>query len=170
MDTVQVRILRSDPESGEAPHYEAFEVPGSPHMRVLAVLEYIQETLVQDVAFRWLCSVKRCGSCAVTVNGSPVLACWEAAQPEMTIEPLKNLPVVRDLVIDRGPYEDILAKLAPLLVRKEPYAGFPEPMSEADAAPGVRLRDCIQCLACLAVCPVLEQPDSGFAGPAPTPR
>jgi heterodisulfide reductase subunit C len=85
----------------------------------------------------------------------------------MTIEPLKNLPVIRDLVIDRGPYEDILAKLDPLLVRKEPYGGFPEPMSEADAAPGVRLRDCIQCLACLAVCPVLEQPDSGFAGPAP---
>jgi succinate dehydrogenase/fumarate reductase iron-sulfur protein len=167
MDTVHVRILRYDPDSGEAPHYEAYEVPGSPHMRVLDVLEYIQETLVQDVAFRWLCSVKRCGSCAVTVNGSPVLACWEAAQPEMTIEPLKNLPVIRDLVIDRGPYEDILAKLDPLLVRKEPYAGFPEPMSEADAAPGVRLRDCIQCLACLAVCPVLEQPDSGFAGPAP---
>ncbi len=167
MDTVRVRILRYDPESGEVPHYEAFEVPGSPHMRVLDVLEYIQETLVQDVAFRWLCSVKRCGSCAVTVNGSPVLACWEAAQPEMTIEPLKNLPVIRDLVIDRDPYQDILAKLDPLLVRKEPYAGFPEPMSEADAAPGVRLRDCIQCLACLAVCPVLEQPDSGFAGPAP---
>ncbi len=71
MDTVHVRILRYDPESGEAPHYEAFEVPGAPHMRVLDVLEYIQETLVQDVAFRWLCSVKRCGSCAVTVNGSP---------------------------------------------------------------------------------------------------
>ena len=167
MDTVQVRILRYDPESGEAPHYEAYEVPGSPHMRVLDVLEYIQETLVQDVAFRWLCSVKRCGSCAVTVNGSPVLACWEAAQPEMTIEPLKNLPVIRDLVIDRDPYQDTLAKLNPLLVRKEPYAGFPEPMTEADAAPGVHLRDCIQCLACLAVCPVLEQPDSGFAGPAP---
>ncbi len=167
MDTIRVRILRYDPETDEAPHYEAFEVPGSPHMRVLDVLEYIQETLAQDIAFRWLCSVKRCGTCAVTVNGSPVLACWEPAQPEMTIEPLKNFPVIRDLVTDRGPYEDILAELAPLLVRKEAYAGFPEPMSEADAAPGVHLRDCIQCLACVAVCPVIEQPDSGFAGPAP---
>ena len=124
MDTIRVRILRYDPETGEAPRYEAFEVPGSQRMRVLDVLEYIQETLAQDIAFRWLCSVKRCGTCAVTVNGSPVLACWEPAQPEMTIEPLKNFPVIRDLVIDRGPYEDILAELAPLLVRKEAYAGF----------------------------------------------
>jgi succinate dehydrogenase/fumarate reductase iron-sulfur protein len=167
MSTIRVRIFRYDPENDEAPHFDSFEVPHAPNMRVIDVLEYVQETLAQDIAFRWFCTVKRCGTCAVTVNGSPVLACWEPAQAEMTVEPLKNLPIIRDLVIDRGPYDDILAKLAPLLVRKEPYAGFPEPMSESDAAPGEKLRDCIQCLACYAACPVVEQKDSGFAGPAP---
>lgn len=166
-EIIRARIFRFDPETDEAPRYDEFEVPRAPHMRVLDVLEYVHETLAQDIAFRWYCSVKKCGTCAVTVNGSPRLACWEAAEPEMTIEPLRNLPVVRDLVTEREPYEALLAGLAPLLVRNEDYPGFPEPMTEADAAPGVHLRDCIQCLACHAACPVLEQPESGFAGPAP---
>ncbi|MCH7662181.1 MAG: succinate dehydrogenase/fumarate reductase iron-sulfur subunit, partial [Euryarchaeota archaeon] len=84
----------------------------------------------------------------------------------MTIEPLRNLPVVRDLVTEREPYEKLLAQLEPLLVRKAEYPGFPEPLSAIDMAPARHLRDCIQCLACVAACPVLEQPESGFAGPA----
>ncbi len=166
MDTIRVRIFRFDPGTDPGPRYDSFEVPRAPRMRVLDVLDYVHETLAHDIAYRWYCGVKKCGTCAVSVNGSPALACWEEAQPEMTIEPLDNLPVVRDLVTEREPYEKLLAELFPLLVRKEPYAGFPEPLSEADAAPGRHLRDCIQCLACHAACPVMAQPESGFAGPA----
>jgi succinate dehydrogenase/fumarate reductase iron-sulfur protein len=135
-------------------------------MRIMDVLDYVHEHLAVDIAYRWFCGVKRCGSCAVTVNGSPALACWEPAQPEMTIEPLKHLPVIRDLVIERGLYEAALARLSPLLVRKSEYPGFPEPLAHPAMAPTAHLRDCIQCLACSAACPVLDQPDSGFAGPA----
>jgi succinate dehydrogenase/fumarate reductase iron-sulfur protein len=102
----------------------------------------------------------------VKVNGTPKLACWDEALPEMTIEPLDNLSVVRDLVISRDDYEASLAKLQPLMVRKEAYGGFPEPFTAKDAAPNYHLRDCIQCLACQSVCPVVKQGDTGFAGPA----
>ncbi len=166
-DTVQARIFRFDPDTDPAPRYETYEVPRTPRMRIIEVLDYVNETLAQDVAYRWFCGVKKCGTCAVTVNGSPALACWEPAQPEMTIEPLRNLPVVRDLVTERGPYEAILTRLQPLLARREAYGGFPEPLSHAAMAPFAHLRDCIQCLACYAACPVIAQPDSGFAGPAP---
>ncbi len=166
MDVISARIYRFDPESDEGPRYDTFEVPAAPRMRVLDVLDYIHERLAQDIAYRWYCGVKKCGTCAVMVNGSPALACWEAAQPEMTIEPLKNLPVVRDLVTEREPYEKLLAQLFPLLVRKDDYPGFPEPLTALEMAPARHLRDCIQCLACVAACPVLEQPESGFAGPA----
>ncbi len=166
MDTIRARIFRYDPEVDDAPRYDAYEVPRAPHMRIIEVLDYVYETLAEDIAYRWLCSTKKCGACAVMVNGAPKLACWEPAEADMTIEPLANYPVIRDLVTDRGPYQEQLAAISPLLVRKEPYGGFPEPLTEGDAAAGYHLRDCLQCLACMAVCPVLAQPGSEFAGPA----
>jgi len=163
---VRVRIYRFDPETDREPRYESYEVPRTPRMRIMDVLDYIHEIKEVDFGYRWLCGTKKCGTCAVNVNGSPKLACWEEAEPEMTIEPLSNLPLVRDLVTSRDPFEALLARLSPLVVRKRDYPGFPEPLSEQDMAPTAHLRDCIQCLACQSACPVLQQPDSGFAGPA----
>ena len=166
MATLRARVYRFDPEVDQAPRYDTFDVPWTPWMRVLDVLDYVHETLAVDIAYRWLCSVKRCGSCAVTVNGSPVLACWEAAQAEMTIEPLRGLPVVRDLVTAREPFDVALARIEPLLQRRDEYAGFPEPLSHDVMARSSSLRDCIQCLSCHAACPVVAEPGSGFGGPA----
>lgn len=165
-DKVRVRIYRYDPATDREPRYDSFEVPYRPLMRILDVLDYVHETLEVDVGYRWLCTSKKCGSCAVNVNGSPKLACWDEALPEMVIEPLNNMAVVRDLVTSRDGYEQKLAQISPLLIRKEAYQSFPEPITENDFAPTVHLRDCIQCLACESVCPVVAQPDSGFAGPA----
>lgn len=166
METLRVRIRRFDPETDEAPRYDTFEVPRAPEMRVLDVLDYIHEQLAQDVAYRWFCGVKRCGTCAVTVNGTPKLACWEPVESEMTIEPLANLPVVRDLVTERGPCREGICAIEPLIRRKADYAGFPEPLSFEAMAHGDHLRDCLLCLACHAVCPVMAQPGTRFAGPA----
>ncbi len=165
-DKVRVRLYRFDPAVDSAPRYEAYEVPHAPHMRIMDVLDYVHENMAIDFGYRWLCGSKKCGTCAVNVNGSPRLACWEEAEPEMTIEPLSNMEVIRDLVTSRDPFEAQLAKLSPMLVRKTEYPGFPEPLTALQFAPTAHLRDCIQCLACQSVCPVLKQPDSGFAGPA----
>lgn len=165
-DKVRVRLYRFDPATDRAPRYDSYEVPRTPRMRVMDVLNYIHEDMAVDFGYRWLCSTKKCGTCAVNVNGSPRLACWEEAESDMTIEPLSHLPVVRDLVTSRDPFEASLATLSPMIVRKTEYAGFPEPLTAIDMAPTDHLRDCIQCLACHSVCPVLDQPDSGFAGPA----
>jgi len=165
-DKIRVRLYRFDPEVDRAPRYETYEVPRSPRMRIMDVLDYVHEAEAVDFGYRWLCGTKKCGTCAVNINGSPKLACWEEAEPEMTIEPLSNLPLVRDLVTSRDPFEAALAKLSPLVVRKREYPGFPEPLSEQLMAPTAHLRDCIQCLACQSACPVLRQPESGFAGPA----
>ena len=61
-------------------------------MRVLDALNWIAENAAADLAYRWFCGSKMCGTCAVRMNGREVLACWEAVEPEMTIEPLRNLP------------------------------------------------------------------------------
>jgi fumarate reductase (CoM/CoB) subunit B len=165
-DKIRVRIYRFDPEIDQAPRYESYDVPYLPRMRIMDVLDHVHEQNEVDFGYRWLCGTRKCGTCTVNVNGSPKLACWDEAEPDMTIEPISNFPVVRDLVISRDGFDSSLTRLSPLVVRKRAYAGFPEPLSARDMAPTYHLRDCIQCLACQSVCPVLKVPDSGFAGPA----
>ena len=93
-------------------------------MRVLDALNFIAENQAGDLAYRWFCGSKMCGTCAVRMNGREVLACWEAVEPEMTIEPLRNLPVVRDLVVDRAPFERKVAELEPWIERRRALCGL----------------------------------------------
>jgi fumarate reductase (CoM/CoB) subunit B len=165
-EKVRVRIRRYDPATDSAPRYESYEVPYQPRMRIMDALDYVYENLAVDFGYRWLCGSKKCGTCAMNVNGTPKLVCWEPAEPDMTIEPLNNLPLVRDLVTSRDTYEAFLARLTPTLQREKEYKEFPEPLTAVDMAPTAHLRECIQCLCCHSVCPVLQQPDTGFAGPA----
>jgi succinate dehydrogenase/fumarate reductase iron-sulfur protein len=137
-------------------------------MRVLDVLIYISEELESDLSYRWYCGSKMCGTCAMRVNGREILACWAAAEPEMTIEPLRNLPVIRDLAVDRQPYEKRVLELKPWIERGAPYPGFPEPLSHGQMKFASKALDCISCAACYSACPVVGLGDvTNFAGPAP---
>ena len=137
-------------------------------MRVLDALNWIAENDATDLAYRWFCGSKMCGTCAVRMNGREVLACWEAVEPEMTIEPLRNLPVVRDLVVDRSRYERKVASFEPWLERADAYRGFPEPLSHKHMKNASKALDCISCMCCYSACPVIRLGDlTDFAGPAP---
>lgn len=149
-DTVTVRIKRSEGVGAEGREQE-FAVPYQKWMRVLDALNWIAENDATDLAYRWFCGSKMCGTCAVRMNGREVLACWEAVEPQMTIEPLRNLPVVRDLVVDRSPYENKVASLEPWLRRPGDYAGFPEPLSHKQMKNASKALDCISCMCCYSV-------------------
>jgi len=166
-ETVIVRIARSGGADG-ATEQQEFKVPYQKWMRVLDALNWIAENAATDLAYRWYCGSKMCGTCAVRMNGREVLACWEAVEPEMTIEPLRNLPVVRDLVVDRSPYEQKVASFEPWLRRSETYPGFPEPLSHKQMKNASKALDCISCMCCYSACPVIRLGDfTDFAGPAP---
>jgi fumarate reductase (CoM/CoB) subunit B len=86
----------------------------------------------------------------------------------MVIEPLRNLPVIRDLVVDRTRYEDKVASLEPWIERREPYAQFPEPLSHKQMKDASKALDCISCMCCYSACPVIGLGNlTDFAGPAP---
>jgi succinate dehydrogenase/fumarate reductase iron-sulfur protein len=166
-DVIGVRILRSA-ANGKAADFETFEVPYRKWMRVLDVLNYVSEHFASDLAYRWFCGSKMCGSCAVRMNGREVLACWEAAEPSMTIEPLRNLPVVRDLVVDREPFDRKVLSFEPWVKRTKDYAGFPEPLSHKEMKHASKALDCIGCMACYSACPVIGLGGlTNFAGPGP---
>jgi heterodisulfide reductase subunit C len=86
----------------------------------------------------------------------------------MTIEPLRNLPVIRDLVVDRSPFERKVASLEPWIERTAPYAGFAEPLLHKEMENASKALDCIGCMACYSACPVIGLGNlTDFAGPAP---
>jgi succinate dehydrogenase/fumarate reductase iron-sulfur protein len=166
-ELLTVRVRRSEvPAGGDA--YQAFEVPYQKWMRVLDALNWIAENAAADLAFRWFCGSKMCGTCAVRMNGREVLACWEAVEPDMIIEPLRNLPVIRDLVVDRTRYEEKVASLEPWIERREPYQAFPEPLTHKQMKDASTALDCISCMCCYSACPVIGLGNlTDFAGPAP---
>lgn len=167
-DTVHVKLQRFDPSRDAEPYYEDYTVPYSKLMRVLDALNYIVEDMEEDFGYRWYCGVKKCGTCAVRMNGREILACWEPAEPHMVIEPLRHVPILRDLAIDRRPYEDKVVAMAPWLERREAYPGFPERLSHRDMIGAVEALNCLSCLCCLSACPVLDLgAETRFAGPAP---
>lgn len=166
-ERILARVFRYDPTRKEKPRYETYEVPYEKDMRILDVLDYAVENLGLGVGYRWFCGVKRCGLCGVTVNGKPVLACWEAAQKEMIIEPLPNFPVIRDLVVDRSHFERVTLEMKPYLIRKKPYEGFPEPITHKDMKEAYNLMNCMECYVCTGACPVFSDANhTAFAGPA----
>jgi succinate dehydrogenase/fumarate reductase iron-sulfur protein len=167
-DPVRIRVRRFDADRPDQSGFESFVVPYDASMRVLDALNYIAEHFATDLAYRWLCGSKMCGTCAIRMNGREVLACWESVEPDMTIEPLRNLPVIRDLVVDRAPYEARVAKFEPWLERPTDYAGFPEPLSHKDMKNASKALDCISCMSCFSACPVVGLGNlTDFAGPAP---
>lgn len=110
-EKIRLRVFRFDPDADKKPRYEEYEVPYHKDMRILEALDYIRENIDPTLAHRFSCRRKRCGTCAVNVEGQPYLACFEAARENMKIDPLPGFPLVRDLVVDRTWYESSIDEL-----------------------------------------------------------
>ncbi|MBI4020042.1 MAG: 2Fe-2S iron-sulfur cluster binding domain-containing protein [Candidatus Aenigmarchaeota archaeon] len=145
MKEIKVKVFRS--EAG----FREYDVPYTERMRILDLLFYIQRNLEGSLAFRWNCREGICGSCAMRVNGRPVLACKEEVKGnEITVEPLKVFPVVKDLVTDRAEIY-IKEKTLQLHFIGEKSGGFYK-ISEAEIKRASEFRKCIDCLICHDVC------------------
>ena len=152
--------------------YQEFQVPRHPSQTVLDVVTYIQRVLDPTLAYRYACRVGMCGSCAMTVNGVPRWTCRThvdkvAADDRLEIAPLRNLPVIRDLVTDMREFFDKWKRaggqFSGRATRADDFAKVrPEsaPRREADA--GI---ECIGCGVCYAACDVVAW-NPKYLGPA----
>jgi fumarate reductase iron-sulfur subunit len=152
--------------------YQEFEVPRHPSQTVLDVVTYIQRALDPSLAYRYACRVGMCGSCAMMVNDVPRWTCRThvdkvAHGDRLEIAPLRNLPVIRDLVVDMREFFDKWARakgdFRGRQTREDDFAPVPpssQPRQLADA--GI---ECIGCGVCYAACDVVKwNPD--YLGPA----
>jgi succinate dehydrogenase / fumarate reductase iron-sulfur subunit len=168
--TVILKLRRFDPERDDEPHWERYEVYTAPGDRLLDALHWVKWNIDGSLTFRRSCAQGTCGSDAMRVNGVNRLACKvlvkDLAAPggEITVEPLKALPVLKDLLVDMEPFFASYRAVLPWL-----EGGF-EPARERLQSPADRERyddtsKCILCAACTSSCPVFWTDDTYF-GPA----
>jgi fumarate reductase iron-sulfur subunit len=149
---------------------ESFETPFRKEWVVLDALNYIKDHVDGSLTFRWSCRMGVCGSCGMMVNGVPKLGCAtflsECGPGPVRVEPLKNFPILRDLVVDTSDFLVKLAKAKPWIIRKvekpldEEYFQTPEQVEAYK-----QFSMCINCMLCYAACPVYGL-DPLFMGPA----
>src|SRR5512137_1754874 len=112
MKKMTFRVVRFDPKKDEKPYFKIYTVSLQDGARVLHALHAIHDEIDPTLAYRYCCGSGQCGSCAIRVNGEPVLACMEEARTGSVIEPLK-LPVKKDLTVDLLPALAVLPPLQP---------------------------------------------------------
>src|SRR3954463_6097846 len=100
-NVLSVSVWRGGADGG----YRAYEVPQREDQTVLDVVTWVQRNADATLAYRFACRVGMCGSCAMTVNGRPRWTCRThvskvAKRGRLTIAPLENLPIIKDLAVD----------------------------------------------------------------------
>lgn len=166
----QVHVRRYDLDREPAAYTQTYEVEYHPSMTVLEVLEEIQGYQDDSLAFRSSCRIGKCGSCAVSLNGRPALACRTMVNGgDIRLGPLPGRPVVRDLIVDRARSRERQVHAVHRAARTDPARTLFVPLTDADID-YANLSRCIGCLVCDATCPVLTaQVEDKFAGPAFSP-
>ena len=160
------RIQRYNPDVDDKPTFSSYKVPYTDRQGVLDALHYNFRNLDSSLAYRWNCRTGQCGSCAISINGVPGLACRTIVNPsqDYVLEPLQNFPVVRDLVVDLGPGFRRLEKLRPYLERTA-APDRPEKLTREEISSAMELRSCIECFSCYAGCPAVSSAKQEYPGP-----
>ncbi len=178
---IQFKILRQAP--GQDPNLQTYELDVDPSTTILECLNRIKWEQDGTLAFRKNCRNTICGSCSMRINGRSALACKEnvaselalfsrfsttangATIPTITIAPMGNMPVIRDLVVDMQSFWDNLKAVDPYVSTAARHI----PEREFLQTPEERARlnqtgNCILCGACYSECNAREV-NSQFVGP-----
>lgn len=166
---VTLRIRRFNPEKDKKPYFQEFNVPVEPTDRVLDALNYIKWHVDGTLGIRRSCAHGVCGSDAVQINGENRLACRELIKNyprKITVEPIKGLPVIKDLIVDMEPFFASYRSIKPYLVNDDPVPGGKERLqSPEDRARFDDTTRCILCACCTTSCPIFWSNEQ-YVGPA----
>lgn len=162
------KILRFDSRKDQAPYFSHYQVIAKRGMTILDALLKIQEEQDPTLVFRYSCRGAVCGSCGMVINGHPNLACrvqlCHLPSPGILVEPLPNLPIIKDLIVDMEPFWTAYRSIEPwlhtnecdeekLLVTKKDMERFEQ------------YANCVLCACCHGSCPVVAR-DEKYLGPA----
>ncbi len=167
-----IKIKRYNPEKRKDSYFQEFNVDLQPGSTLLDVLNEIKWEQDGTLTHRMSCRSAICGSCGVKANGHATLACQKQAEflldkktDSITVEPLGNMPVIKDLVTDFKQFWEKVDQVKPFLKNES----SPPEKERSQSPEEFKLIDdsstCIMCGACYSDCNVLEVDDK-FLGPA----
>jgi succinate dehydrogenase / fumarate reductase, iron-sulfur subunit len=165
---VTLRIRRFNPETDSGSRIETYQVPADPMERVLDLLHWVKWNVDGSLTFRRSCAHGICGSDAMLINGTNRLACKVLVREvgdQITVEPLRGLPVAKDLLVDMEPFFASYREAMPYLINDEPAPDTERHQSQQDRERFDDTTKCILCAACTTSCPVFWADDEYF-GPA----
>src|SRR3990170_4280948 len=116
---VNLRVRRYDPEAGGEAYYQTYEVESPEYATVLDSLLQVRDYVDGSLSLRCSCRSAICGSCAMRINGQARLACkikvvsLAPDGEEIVVEPMGNMPVVKDLVVDMQPFWEKVQAVKP---------------------------------------------------------
>lgn len=169
-----LRVRRFAPERHDGPYWQEFPVALEPHRSVLDAILAAKDEQDGSLAIRCSCRAAICGSCGVRINGRPALACnthlRDAAlageEPTVTVEPMGNMPVLKDLVVDMDAVHwRKIRRVTPWLLNRRPIPQREYVVGHEEMVDVTQTMACIQCGACVSDCLSLEV-DPEFVGPA----
>jgi len=168
MSNLEVKVWRG----GENGQFQRFDVPRLESQTVLDVVTHIQRHLDPTLSYRFACRVGMCGSCAMVVNGKSRWTCRTHVSEvvegnTLEIAPLRNLPVIKDLVTDMREFFDKWAaakgQFQSTSTRKDEFARVsPESAQRQQVDAGI---ECIGCGVCYSSCDVVSW-NPAYLGPA----
>jgi fumarate reductase iron-sulfur subunit len=170
-DKITLQVTRYRPEEESSATVQEYEVPCPKDWVVLDGLNYIKDRVDGSLTYRWSCRMGICGSCGMTVNGEPKLTCEtflsEYGHGPVKVEPLRNFPVIRDLVVEIGDFMRKLVSVKPWIIRnKEKLLSDGEYLQTPDELDEYKqFGMCINCMLCYSACPIYGL-EPGFIGPA----
>jgi len=170
----KLRMRRYDPESGQAPYWDEHTVELEGHRSVLEAILQARDRFDGSIGIRCSCRQAICGSCGVRINGEPALACNThldaarrgAREGAIEIEPMGNMPVIKDLIVDMDAVHwTKVRRVTPWLINKLPVPEREYLVDHESMVDVTQTMACIQCGACVSDCLAMEA-DPGFIGPA----
>jgi succinate dehydrogenase / fumarate reductase iron-sulfur subunit len=169
---ITLRVHRQ--KENEPPHFDTFRMEVNPDEYVLDAVERAWAFHDRTICFRHACHHSTCGACGMRVNGAEKLACITLLRDvtqngaTLTVEPLRNFPVVSDLAVDMGHLYRKMERVGARAVLPVTEAEIEHPASKWDPADSqyIRLSDCIECGLCISACPIMATTPE-YLGPAP---
>lgn len=165
---VTVKILRFNPEVDKKQHWETYTVEAQPFDQILDVLHQVKWYQDGTLTLRRSCGHGICGSDAMVINGRNRLACKTLVKhtgAKITVEPIRGLPVIKDLVVNMEPFFAKYRAVMPFFIA-ESVAPEKERLQSIEARE--RFDDttkCILCAACTTSCPSFWA-NEDYTGPA----
>lgn len=165
---VHVRIKRFDPEKDKHSHWENYELKVFPTDRVLDVMNKIKWEMDGSLAYRRSCAHGVCGSDAMLINGINRLACTVLVKDlgqTISIEPIRGLSVLKDLIVDMEPFIDSYKSVLPFFINDDPPPPTEHLQTPEEHAVFDDSTKCILCACCTTSCPVFWT-NGRYLGPA----